>query len=165
MELGIHGDGMWIRLHVQGRKVSRRRGLRSGGEQRSNNETVGPAGQGCKAISRRGERQGIGEGETTKETSRLEAGAYILCSGGRSSMREADHTDAVFRTGHAVAIGSELFGDRAVTDDDARDGGGVVRVYEHTAWRGGCGDQIRGDIVSEGRNKSSRKAEESTPSG
>ena len=75
-------------------------------------------------------------------------------------MWEADHTDAVFRTGHAVTIGSELFGDRAVADDDSRDGGGVVRAYEHMTWREGCGDQIRGDVVSEGRNKSSREAEE-----
>lgn len=75
-------------------------------------------------------------------------------------MGETNQTDAVFGTGHAVAIGSKLFSNRAMADDDARDGRGVVRAYEHTARRGGCGNQIRGDIVSEGRDKNSREAEE-----
>lgn len=75
-------------------------------------------------------------------------------------MGEANQADAIFETAHTVAVGSKLFGNGAVADYDTRDGRGVVRAYEHTAWLVRCGSQIRGGIVSEGRDKNSRETEE-----
>ena len=48
-------------------------------------------------------------------------------------MREADETGSIVQTGHAIALDRQLFRNRAVTDNNTRDGRRMVSADEEAA--------------------------------
>jgi hypothetical protein len=99
------------------------------------NKGVQQTWEGRKMLSSSRDEEGIGEGQTPTKTSGLEADADVLGGRQRGTMREADKTSAILRTGHAVAAGQQLLGDSTMADDHTRDSRGMIGTDEDA--RGG----------------------------
>ena len=76
----------------------------------------------------------VGERETTTKVCGLKAEVRVERRGGRGAVRETNETCSLLVTGHTVAAGGKLFGDGAVTNDHAGDGGRVIRANKDAAW-------------------------------
>ena len=79
------------------------------------------ARQGGNLGIRRRNEEGISESQAAAKTGRLQTDADILRGMSGRAAWESNQADTILGTVHAVAIACELFGNGAVTDDDARD--------------------------------------------
>ena len=137
-------------------KIDRRRRDDSG--KRVDNETMRSARQGGDLSIRCRNEEGIRESQATAKTGRLQTDADILRGLSGRAAWESNQANAILRTVHAVAITCELFGNGAVTDDNAGDGRSMVCADEDATWHETR--HIHRIHKGKGRNAEGRKTQE-----